>query len=342
MVRKTGETDLWLVSGGVPHFREMVELAGPIVTAIIDLSSRKEFIRRISNPCWFSSLSSALGWEWNTSGQTTVTLSALKVALMKENLGVKLAGGKWMKGRAVPDELNRVGEELGISSSKIEGAAYASKMAAKVDSAALHDLEGPIYCHYLIIEEKGAWSLIQQKMDAEKRKARRYHWLHGIESFVNEPHSGILGDKQPIVLDLTASESEDARKTITELVSDTEPKRLVGELERIRKGQLRLTDFFENKVKKTPYLLPGRMNIKALRHAKDTGVKDFEELLGIKGIGASTVRGLGYISALVYGTEPSWKDPARYQWVFGTKSGYPWHIQKNEMKKAAEVLKRAI
>jgi len=53
---------------------------------------------------------------------------------------------------------------------------YASRMSAKVDSAAVQD-GYQIYQHSFFFTEKGSWAVVQQGMNDLTGYARRYHWL---------------------------------------------------------------------------------------------------------------------------------------------------------------------
>jgi hypothetical protein len=351
MARQTGIADLWLVGGSVPHYREMVKLAKTITEVFVNEHGAYEFIKRISNPLWFSCYACILGFEWNTSGQTTVTLKALKDALSKENIGIKILGGKGLAGRKISQELAATGEEFNLSTARIEDLNYASRISAKVDSSALQDLSGQIYCHNVAVDEKGNWSVIQQKMDTEEQIARRYHWLCDLKSFIEEPHSGIIGSKkQNLVLDLTSKKSSETRKSVADMVNDTAPEKLQTYLVTVQKSkkQKRLLEFVRStqkvKVINLPnYLsIPNRFNLKILNQIHQAKISGFEELLATKGVGPSTIRGLAFVSDLIYGTESSWKDPMKYSFAYGTKSGSPWFVQKDEMRKSAEILKQAV
>jgi hypothetical protein len=72
---------------------------------------------------------------------------------------------------------------------RIDGSALAnaSRLVAKVDSAAVHD--GFDLClHGFIVTNDGQWVVVQQGMNGDRKQARRYHWLsEGLKSFVEEP-----------------------------------------------------------------------------------------------------------------------------------------------------------
>jgi hypothetical protein len=70
--------------------------------------------------------------------------------------------------------------------------------------------------------------------------------------------------------------------------------------------------------------------------------KNYEELLGIRGIGPSTVRGIALIAELVYGQAPSWKDPVRYSFAYGGKDGVPFPVDRKAMDESIQILRTAV
>ena len=54
--------------------------------------------------------------------------------------------------------------------------AQASRLVAKVDSAAVQD-GFDLYLHGFVVADDGHWVVVQQGMNGDARQARRYHWL---------------------------------------------------------------------------------------------------------------------------------------------------------------------
>ena len=54
--------------------------------------------------------------------------------------------------------------------------AKASRLVAKVDSAAVQD-GFDLYLHGFIVTDDGKWVVVQQGMNGARKQARRYHWL---------------------------------------------------------------------------------------------------------------------------------------------------------------------
>ena len=88
--------------------------------------------------------------------------------------------------------------------------------------------------------------------------------------------------------------------------------------------------------------LPRNLNWNAVKRAYEFQPKNYEELLGIRGIGPATVRALALISELIYGEKPSWKDPVKYSFCVGGKNGVPFPVDKTTYDEAIEVLENAV
>lgn len=115
----------------------MHRLAREMVTIIIDEYGTAEFLARISDPFWFQALGCVLGYDWHSSGVTTVVTGVLKNAIVPEEYGVAVCGGKGKISRQTPSEIEIIGEKFGFSGDRINALQYSSRMSAKVDNAAI-------------------------------------------------------------------------------------------------------------------------------------------------------------------------------------------------------------
>jgi len=86
------------------------------------------------------------------------------------------------------------------------------------------------------------------------------------------------------------------------------------------------------------YRLPKKVNWNALKKAYEYDPKNFEELISVEGIGGATLRGLTLVSDLIYGEEPSWKDPVKYSFAYGGKDGVPYPVDREAMDKSISFL----
>lgn len=333
---KTGTADLPLHYGRAPRwlFSRMRALAGKIAEAIVLEHGTKGLLVRLSDPYWFQALGCVLGFDWHSSGLTTTTCGAIKEGIKgeEESLGLFVAGGKGATSRKTPTEIEGWGERTGIDADRL---IYASRAAAKVDSAAIQDGYG-IYHHAFFFDRDGNWAVVQQGMNEVTRMARRYHWLSArVSDFVCEPHTAICCDARAPSLNLVARESASAREASVEIARER-PIRLVEELDRLKRIELprrhavMLSDIDPKRL--------SRIFLKTYT-AQPHG---FEELLTTPGVGAKTIRALSLIAELVYGAAPSFTDPARYSFAHGGKDGTPYPVDRETYDRSIGIMARAI
>ncbi|MGQ9509192.1 MAG: DUF763 domain-containing protein [Thermodesulfobacteriota bacterium] len=333
---KTGIAYLPLHYGRAPSwlFKRMKDLSREIVIFIIDEYDGEELLRRLSDPFWFQAFGCVLGFDWHSSGMTTTVCGALKEGLrdIEKELGFFVAGGKGRSSTKTPLEIEDICHKISIEASSL---IYASRIAAKVDSAALQD-GYQIYHHTFFFIPSGKWAIVQQGMNKETRYARRYHWLsEGVKDFVCEPHWAICCDQRKEGLNLVALESEDARKAITEIIHEN-PEFLINEG---RKAiELRLPR--GHPIPDKPFDI--KKMEKAFIQIYERFPQNFEQLLGIKGVGPRTLRALSLISELIYGVKPSFKDPARFSFTHGGKDGHPYPLDRKTYDQSIEILKTAL
>lgn len=346
-MKRAGVAELPLHGGRCPPwlFSRMKRLGGAISEIIVREYGKQELLRRLGDPFFFQALSCVLGFDWHSSGTTTTTMGALKEAINPEKLGIAVCGGKGKVSKRTPNEIQKLADVFSISSKKVDELKYASRMAAKVDNACLQD-SYQLYHHTFVLSEDGDWVVVQQGM--HERLARRYHWLsEDLSSFVEEPHSGIIGERQEeVVLDMTARKSEETRKTSLDLVRE-DPRRLAGF---VREAEQRsLDDYLARSPQALTLIMPTQHTISeltertmaALRKAYELQPESYEGLVAIRGIGPKAVRALALVSDLIYGKPPSWKDPARFSFAHGGKDGVPYPVDKRTYQRTIEILESA-
>lgn len=340
MIRKYA--DLPLHHGRAPRwlFNRMVKLMECIVGIIVSEYGVHELLGRLSDPWFFQSLSCVLGYDWHSSGTTTVTCAALKEAVDPSELGIAVAGGKGKTSRKTPDEIETLAEVLNLESHWVEDLRYASRMAAKVDNALIHD-GYHLYHHTFIFDEHGHWIVIQQGMNDEAGNARRYHWPVEVETFVVEPHNAILcNTKLDSTLNMTSKLSERNRRACVDLVKEG-PRRLKRLIADAPRHQATLDKWIGVEPPRQ-LVMPRSINWEALREAYEFQPRDYEELVSLQGVGPSTVRGLALIAELIYGEAASWRDPVRYSFAFGGKDGVPYPVDERAIDKAINILRSGI
>jgi hypothetical protein len=312
----------------------MKSLAREVTFSIIDAYGTEEMLSRLSDPFWFQAFGCVLGFDWHSSGVTTTVCGALKEGFrgVERELGFYVAGGKGRTSRKTPQEIEEICHQRSIDGVPL---IYASRMSAKVDSAAVQD-GYQIYQHTFFFTGNGFWAVVQQGMNEENRYARRYHWFsQGIKDFVCEPHWAVCCDQRKEGLNLVAQESEKVRQSIADLTHE-KPEFLISEGKKAnelylpREHPVPMEEIRLEKLEKT--------FIQIHEHSPD----NFEQLLGIKGVGPKSLRALSLISELIYGVKPSFKDPTRFSFAHGGKDGHPYPVNRKIYDQTIEALRGAI
>jgi hypothetical protein len=332
-------------------------------------------LRRLAHPFWFQSFGAVMGMDWHSSGITTSVLGALKRGLspLERELGLYVCGGRGKHSRRTPAELMRVGEKTGLNA---EPLTHASRLVAKVDSAAVQD-GFDLYLHGFIVTADGKWCVVQQGMSDARGEARRYHWLsEDLESFLDSPHAAIEGQNQGLIVNLADARAERNRRAELELVQ-AGPDSTIDVLRKLRdysdaargtrraaqNGNTALSLFPELDPQPSipvalpppqPHLqMPAHHDVRAsdvvlrrlhgvLAAAADRGPKDFTELLLTPGVGARTVASLALVAEVVHGAPSRFSDPARFSVAHGGKDGHPFPVPLRVYDETIRVLKTAV
>ena len=333
---RTGTAQLPLHGGRAPAwlFSRMVLLAREITIHIVSEYGPEEMLRRLSDPFWFQALGCVLGFDWHSSGVTTTVTGALKEGIkgLERDLQFYAGGGKGAVSRRTPAEIVAACERLSIDPAAL---VYASRMSAKVDSAAVQD-GYQLYHHAFFFTPSGGWCVVQQGMNDANSMARRYHWLSScVRSYVNEPHAAVCADATAPTLNLVASESEPVRSSSAELARK-KPAIVLSALEDLpllsmpRRHAVMLGDVNHAHLEKI------------LLKTYERAPENFETLLGIEGVGARTLRALALVSEVIYGTPASTRDPARFSFAHGGKDGTPFPVDRETYDKTVEILRAAV
>ena len=356
MARRAGSADLPLHGGQVPKWLadRMTRLGGVMSEAIVHHYGRDELLRRLAHPFWFQSFGAVMGMDWHSSGITTSVIGALKRALapLERELGIHVCGGRGKHSRQTPHELVAIGERVGLDGAAL---AQASRLVAKVDSAAVQD-GFELYLHGFIVTDDGQWVVVQQGMNGALRQARRYHWLsEGLKSFVDAPHAAIDGPGQGEIVNLTDRRAERSRRLQLEVLASLGPDGVARELAAVQAREEARPA--EAAPAAQPLLLhlvmPAHHEVRAsdvmarrlrgnLAAAADRGPADFPDLLLTPGVGARTVWALAMVAEVVHGAPYRFTDPARFSLAHGGKDGHPFPVPLRVYDETIRVLKSAV
>ncbi len=359
-MQRTGSAYLPLHGGRAPRwlFTRMADLAGVISDIIVEEEGETALLERISDPYWFQAFSCVLGYDWHSSGTTTVTMAALRQGFRDKGLEMTVAGGKGIWSKKAPEMIEKAADWMDLSEEDVQGLQYASRMTAKVDNALLQD-GFDLYHHAFVLTGKGDWAVIQQGMSDTAGYARRYHWSSNTtDRFVVEPHSGIAGpgSSESTVLDMTSTGSDGARRTTVDMIGDGIDKLRREYSSILSPGQMSLDRWSEDTMNDVPVSadragsgldltelrMPRKVNWRALRELNAIGPGEYEQVAAFPGIGPGTIRALTLISELVYGAPAMWSDPVRHSFAFGGKDGVPYPVDRKRMDRAVIELEGAL
>lgn len=379
MVRSTGHADLPLHGGIVPKWLadRMMQMGTLIVESLIDNFGKKEVLVRLSDPLWFQSLGAVMGMDWHSSGITTSVMYALKrgINARAREFGLCICGGRGKYSRRTPDELRFLADATGMDGDKLVNS---SKLVAKVDSTAVQD-GFQLYMHNFILSDEGDWTVVQQGMNVETKTARRYHWSsENLRSFIEEPHSGVTGENEGLILNLTAKDADSTRNRILDF-SKENPDRVIKEIQNVIKhddnkilvpkkeivtpqnelfsGTTELACTGKNGgfdiVPQRSIVMPAHHEVRkedvdlkrlgaVLATAYEAGPKDFESLLLTPGLGPRTLQSLTLVSEVIYGTPSRFTDPARFSFAHGGKDGHPFPVPLKVFDDSIRILHESI
>jgi len=327
-------TVLPLHGGKAPRwlFGRMVKLSGLISNAIMDDFGSDELVKRLADPYWLQALSSAIGYDWHSSGTTTVTIGALKEAL-NYNSDIFIAGGKGREGIDTPNQIAKGADHLSIGESS-KDFTEKSRLLAKIDSALVFDGIG-IYHHAFIFSKNGKWAVVQQAMQGSTKSAIRfqaYSESTNPRDLTDEPNTAIGGLPNKS-MDLTFAMNSGIKEASLNAVNED-----IREVVRIAED---------------PYVLPKRhpvipqldLSKKAVQLLKDVNEmqpEDYTGLLKVKGMGRKTLRSLAIISSLIYDKEIYQRDPIMYSYNLGGKDGTPYKINLEDYDNVIQAMKETI
>jgi hypothetical protein len=331
---RTGIAHLPLHGGKAPAwlFKRMTKLARELAVLMVQEFGTKVVLERFSDPYWFQGVGCVLEFDWHSSGVTTTVCGAFQEGIkgLEDDLGFYIAGGKGRRSRQTPAMIEEFASRAGLPSSQGESLVYASRMSAKVDSAAVQD-GYQIYQHSFFFDRQANWAVVQQGMNEETRYARRYHWLSdSFTDFVEEPHKAIAAvRREDAVLNLVARGSRATRERSV-VLTQQDLRSEVARLKVLAMPEHHPVTKFDFDVKRLQRIMS------VIREHQP---EDFEQLLGLPGVGSKTLRALALISELVYGTPLSWQDPARYSFAHGGKDGFPYPVDRPLYDRSIQILK---
>ena len=210
--------------------------------------------------------------------------------------------------------------------------ARSSRLAARVDNNAIQD-GFQLYLHSFVIASDGEWTIIQQGMNPDTALARRYHWhSSSVRDFINEPHTGIVGEHQGVIVNLVDARSKPAQQAMLETVRGSPD----DNLEHIR----RLVMPAHHDVRSDNVDLHRLGAVLALAHERE--LSDFASLLLVEGLGPRTLQSLALVAEVIHGAPTRFSDPARFSFAHGGKDGHPFPVPLKTYDETIGFMRRSL
>ncbi|MDP9169402.1 MAG: DUF763 domain-containing protein, partial [Acidobacteriota bacterium] len=190
-----------------------------------------------------------------------------------------------------------------------------------------------LYLHSFIVTAAGDWAVVQQGMNDRTGLARRYHWHSpSVQDFTCEPHTGIVGRHEGIILNLTDRRAQPAQSAMLEIAGQ-DPSITLQEIRRLS--------------------MPGHHDVRmedvdlerlgaVLAVSYDRQLRDFASLLLTEKLGPRTLQSLALVAEVVHGAPSRFSDPARFSFAHGGKDGHPFPVPLKTYDESLGVLRRGL
>ena len=311
--------------------QRMTALGTAITEAIIHDYGASAFLSRLSDPFWFQALGAVMGMDWHSSGVTTSVMGALKRGLAPKanELGIYICGGRGRFSRNTPSELRSIAYRRGFDG---EALVRTSRLTARIDNNAIAD-GFQIYLHSFIVTAAGEWAVVQQGLNGANGMARRYHWHSAtVNDFVEEPHTGIVGENQGTIMNLVDPSAKPAQNAMLS-VAQQQPDQTLGEVRHLRMPA-------HHDVRAQDVDLKRLGAVLAVAYERD--LHNFAELLLLEKLGPRTLQSLALVAEVIHGAPTRFDDPARFSFAHGGKDGHPFPVPLKTYDESMNFLRTAL
>jgi hypothetical protein len=332
-MKRSGTADLPLHGGRVPQWlaERMAKLGTAITEAIVHDYGTSAFLSRLSDPFWFQALGAVMGMDWHSSGITTAVMGALKRGLgpRADELGIYICGGRGRFSRNTPQELRSIAERRGLNG---ESLVRTSRLTARVDNNAIGD-GFQIYLHSFVATSNGEWAVVQQGLNDRSGMARRYHWHSAtVRDFVAEPHNGIVGENQGMIMNLVDARAKPAQIALLDIAREKPETTLAAA------RHLWLPSHHKVRAQNIDLRRLGAV----LAVAYERELHQFAELLLLERLGPRTLQALALVAEVVHGAPIRFSDPARFSFAHGGKDRHPFPVPLKTYDESLDFLRTSL
>src|SRR6266480_4169121 len=309
----------------------MEKLGTAISESILYHYGSAELLSRLSDPFWFQALGSVMGMDWHSSGITTSVMGALRRGLTPRahELGIYICGGRGRHSRNTPNELRQISERRGFDG---EALVRTSRLTARIDNNAIAD-GFQIYLHSFVVTACGEWAVVQQGLNDRSGMGRRYHWHSAsVRAFVAEPHTGIVGENQGVILNLVHAQARPAQAALLDIAREN-PETTLSAARHLRLPR-------HHEVRADNINLKRLGAVLAVAYERD--LHDFAELLLLEKLGPRTLQSLALVAEVVHGAPSRFSDPARFSFAHGGKDRHPFPVPLKTYDESLNFLRSAL
>src|SRR6266480_6550609 len=309
----------------------MEKLGTAISESILYHYGSAELLSRLSDPFWFQALGSVMGMDWHSSGITTSVMGALRRGLTPRahELGIYICGGRGRHSRNTPNELRQISERRGFDG---EALVRTSRLTARIDNNAIAD-GFQIYLHSFVVTAGGEWAVVQQGLNDRSGMARRYHWHSAsVRDFVAEPHTGIVGENQGVILNLVDAQARPAQAALLDIAREN-PETTLSAARHLRLPR-------HHEVRADNINLKRLGAVLAVAYERD--LHDFAELLLLENLGPRTLQSLALVAEVVHGAPSRFAEPARFSFAHGGKDGHPFKVPLRTYDASLDFLRNSL
>jgi hypothetical protein len=151
-----------------------------------------------------------------------------------------------------------------------------SRLTARIDKQCHRRRLFKIYLHTFVVTSRGEWAVVQQGLNDRSGMARRYHWHSAsVRDFMQQPHTGIVGESQGTIMNLVDAEAGPAQHAMLDVVHEN-PEKMVHEARYLRLPA-------HHDVRESDIDLKRLGSVLAIAHERN--LHDFAELLLTENLG---------------------------------------------------------
>jgi uncharacterized protein len=170
-------------------------------------------------------------------------------------------------------------------------------------------------------------------MNEENGLARRYHWHSAsVRDFICEPHTGIVGEQQGVILNLVDHRAKAAQEALLTIAREN-PDKTLRELRH-------LTMPCHHDVRAENVDLKRLGAVLAISYERQ--LHDFASLLLTENLGPRTLQTLALVAEVVHGAPARFADPARFSFALGGKDRHPFPVPLKTYDESLRILRRSL